>query len=182
MKKVMRSLLAITMLIGSIVSVNASEDMEQKDFDPIAYDEFLYGSTIDSEYVIYDEEKGIDRLEDYVEYVNPNARFDDGDWADYYRYFSKVSWINRDGLISLSVKHTDAIYGEKENSWLTLALFHYGQAQWQNAERSNPSSYQSMYNQYVCHVDFAPGVKNPYNLEPSTPDKGYWGFVASACN
>ena len=46
-----------------------------------------------------------------------------------------------------------------------------------------------MYNQYVCHVDWAlvvgiiKGVDR-WNIEPYTTDKGYWGFAnfSAKCN
>lgn len=40
----------------------------------------------------------------------------------------------------------------------------------------------STYNQFVCHADFAREFKTPWNIEPWKKDKGYWGFVGSACN
>lgn len=39
------------------------------------------------------------------------------------------------------------------------------------------NQYWSMYNQFICHADFAKGFKTPWNIEPATPDKGYWGFA-----
>jgi hypothetical protein len=48
----------------------------------------------------------------------------------------------------------------------------------------NISRYWSMYNQYVCHIDFAwgPKHKEEYNLDPWREDKGYHGFVKNQCN
>ncbi len=44
-----------------------------------------------------------------------------------------------------------------------------------------------MYNQYACHSDFrwvvAAGKNSTtWNIEPATPDKGYWGFAGNGCN
>jgi hypothetical protein len=47
----------------------------------------------------------------------------------------------------------------------------------------NTSQYWSMYNQYVCHTDFASLTgKYDYNLEPGLPDVGYEGMRLKECN
>lgn len=97
-------------------------------------------------------------------------------------YFSSGSWITRDGVKSLSLKHksyltTSTDVGEagvkKADSW--------------NKVKSKFSSSSNWYNtgglkdQYDCHFGFAKS-KNPWNLEPSRPDVSYAVTVAKLCN
>ncbi|MFV0381900.1 MAG: DUF2599 domain-containing protein [Breznakia sp.] len=94
--------------------------------------------------------------------------------------FSTVTWIKRSGKVSLSVtpKHPRAV--NKSASWNQLYLYfqyHPFYTQVQNQSRQS-----SLYNQYICHVDFAKDRKVPWNLEPWRRDKGYWGFVFNRCN
>jgi Protein of unknown function (DUF2599) len=47
----------------------------------------------------------------------------------------------------------------------------------------NTSQYWSMYNQYVCHTDFATILgKDEYNIEPWRSDMGYNNFAFNGCN
>ena len=56
-----------------------------------------------------------------------------------------------------------------------------------NTQVKNDTKQTSMYNQFLCHADFARGFKTPWNLEPWNlepwkQDKGCWGFVRGGCN
>lgn len=189
MKKLFNVTLALLFAVTSFGSIGVSanekgsEDEAYVELDPVTYDEFLYGDKVNVEYVIYDEARGIDNIE---EHMNRNrtvrGAIPPEDIADYRKFFSSVSWINRGGVISLSVNYNNAIFSAKERSWNVLLMAHYNDYYWNNARNSNPSANNSMYHQYTCHVDFAGSLKKPYNLEPYTADKGYWGFVGNACN
>lgn len=109
----------------------------------------------------------------------------------YKNSFKSVAWIYRSGEgYSLSIKPKSHI--NKEQSWKALEYQFldknpYASNPWIKALRSNPTSRKSMYNQYVCHIDFQGAVtiiKGGYtvNIEPHKPDKGYWGFVTTGCN
>lgn len=108
----------------------------------------------------------------------------------YKESFKSVAWIYRDGVYSLSIKPKNNM--KKEISWRALeyTALHknpYPSNPWMKALKTNPTSIKSMYNQYVCHVDFKAAVaiiKGEYviNIEPHKPDKGYWSFVKTGCN
>jgi hypothetical protein len=110
------------------------------------------------------------------------------------RYTDSVKWIYRD-------MYTDPATGQKVFKWsLNIVPSECGRtsrnptnwksweevvskAPYNNEENSvawdktwNTSQYWSMYNQYVCHTDFASHKgKYDYNLEPDRVDAGYWG-------
>lgn len=155
------------------------------EIDPIQADLDLYGSEIIEEDIIYDEELGIDRLRE--EYMKNNVArgpvYDDEFGAKYKKYFKKVSWINRGGVWSLSVTYQwgNGISGHKDDSYDILLRFHHNDSRWVDAKKKNPSTYDSVWHQYACHYDWVRGNKNPYNLEPYTPDKDYWAFVRNSC-
>lgn len=132
--------------------------------------------------MIYDEELGIDNLGVYYG-ISPYLRgsLAGEEWDRYVTYFKSVSWIKRDGVVSLSVyPHND--YLIKEDSWNLLYRVHKDDSYWVNAKKTNSTVDNSLYHQYTCHADWAVTLKVPWNLEPSKADKGYWGFVVSACN
>lgn len=97
-----------------------------------------------------------------------------------YTYFNSMSWITRNGVVSLSLTPKDPYTIDKEPAWAEACL--YFQYHPIYTQIDNPTKLNSMYNQFVCHADFARGFKTPWNIEPVTPDKGYWGFVGSGCN
>ena len=86
---------------------------------------------------------------------------------------SSTSWLDRGGVWSASIIPTScgAWGGQAWYSW-EEAYSKIDSAHW-----DRNTNYWSMYNQYACHVDFAKGVKTPWNIEPSKSDKGYWGFA-----
>ena len=95
-----------------------------------------------------------------------------------------VTWIQRDGQWSAS------------NNPTYCGRWNCGGGQWacwqESYDKTPPSSqwdkqwntnqYWSMYNQYVCHADYAKPKPGNWNLEPWRADKGYQGFVNSSCN
>ncbi len=101
-----------------------------------------------------------------------------------YTYFTSLSWITRNGELSLSMMPQDPVSLLDETKM---------NAAWAEAVRffehhplytaiNNSSKYNSMYNQFVCHVKWPNALKTPWNLEPIKEDKGYAGFVLSGCN
>jgi hypothetical protein len=71
---------------------------------------------------------------------------------------------------------------ESWNSWsevYDLTLYHKA---WPYPQAYGTNKYWSMYNQFVCYADWPGGFKTPWNIEPSTKDKGYWRFVENWCN
>ncbi len=99
----------------------------------------------------------------------------------HYTHFHSLSWIvKEDGMRALSMDPIHPFTIDKDGAWLEAVR--YFQYHPMYTEISNPTKYQSMYNQFLCHADFARGFKTPWNLEPARQDKGYAGFVASGCN
>lgn len=97
-----------------------------------------------------------------------------------FTYFTSISWISRDGKLSLSLNPKSPYTIDKDKSWQEAVRFFQYHPMYR--EEQNPSKYMSMYNQYGCHVDYARGFKTPWNIEPWKEDKGYWGFVLNGCN
>lgn len=131
-------------------------------------DQDKYGdeSTITNRIVMYDATDGTSS--DEIELLS---------YAGYYACFEKVEWIERNGKWSLSVYPIFKSGGySKDAAFDFLKEFHLGDSHW------NYRNVESMYNQFVCHYDWAGFLKKPWNLEPDTPDKGYWGFVSDKCN
>lgn len=179
--------LCLSMIIFGIVivPVEAKQDRltpEELANRVILRDLEIYGTQIDDYIIVYDSNLGIDLLginewkndfNVYARAINYGQIYSD--------CFTNVTWILRDGIWSLSITHTfnGISFAGGHNGQIAfdaLAYFRAGIQQWTS------SSTSSMKNQFQCHVDVARQFKNPYNLEPSTPDKGYLGFVASACN
>lgn len=96
-----------------------------------------------------------------------------------FTYFSSISWLPRDGVMSLSLMPKSP-WSISHNSWYEAAQFFQYHPIYTNI--NNPSKFNSMYNQYICHVNLAQGFKLPWNLEPIKPDKGYAQWQGSGCN
>ena len=98
-------------------------------------------------------------------------------------YFSKVEWIERDGVTSLSiypkayviytptghdfVKHIKTSFKLLEEKYGT-------DVQWKNGK--------SLESQYSCHVNFAGTSKVPWNIEPHRTTTDSWQMILSKCN
>ena len=194
MKKIMSFTLAFLMVFSNTLGVSAETiNGEDEANTPYEQDRLLYGDQIEFRIVIYDQTTG---------YINPNyidtlmgvtlnAVVPDDDvigGAFHFKYFSKVEWISRSGKISLSLTPRDGTVINKQKNWDSIYVTYKNDNYWKNSGNSTVDA--SMYNQFVCHYDFAPYAGNSsyadfletWDLEPGTPDKGYWGFVNNKCN
>lgn len=81
-----------------------------------------------------------------------------------FTYFNSISWISRDGKMSLSLSPKSPFFTNKELSWQEAIRFfqYYPMCR----QETNKTKFMSMYNQYACHVDFVRGIKTPWNIEP----------------
>lgn len=148
----------------------------------------LYGDIIDKEIVFYDESLNFYNPAYYDLALNTIVTkgidpVDPGGLAPYYmKYFKRISWTSRTGVWSLSLTPKDGNVGEESQVWNSIKTYFSHDSQWARSGNSTVDS--SMYNQYKCHLDFSfTGMAGPtWDLEPSKPDKGYAGFVASMCN
>lgn len=141
------------------------------DIDPYEADIQLYGSEITERVVMYDST---------INHVSPFELVPGvGTGINYMTFFSKVEWIKRSGVWSLSLTPREAFF-DYNTAWNHVKNEFKNDTQWANSGNSTVDS--SMYNQYVCHYKYAGTLKTPWNLEPSRVDKGYSNFVSSACN
>ena len=107
---------------------------------------------------------------------------------------NSVSWIYRDNLYSASISPTNCGAYNSINNWNA----------WQEAVDKTPlfcstysgktcikyewnknygtSVYWSMYDQFVCHTEYAKGWKPIWNLEPARRNWGYLDTVKYSCN
>ncbi|MCG7343997.1 DUF2599 domain-containing protein [Sporosarcina sp. ACRSL] len=98
-------------------------------------------------------------------------------------YFSKVEWIDRKGIKSVSIypKETLTEWSSQEvrekhskRSFELLAADFGKDTRWMNTE--------SLYVQYKCHEVFAGSRKVPWNLEPHRTETDYRATVRKSCN
>lgn len=205
MKKIFLAVISFGVLFAYFpVQINAEEkisdysDIEfpqfNNSFDPDA-DIKLYGEIIDEEIVVYDEELGIDFLEEYALQANLKNRLSRG-WENsgnvgrnelnaLRNLHSSITWIRREGVWSLSLATRKDFGGHykrtgytREQTWRVVEILFYNDYQW----RRNATG---MYNQYVCHWNgmstFPSKFKSPWNVEPSNT-KSYSALVLNNCN
>lgn len=181
--------MSIMVMMSGFVFADASENKpDYSKMTPYEVDRLLHGDVIDEEIVMYDETTGVylpSYYDDALGTIVPNAvdPVDPGSGGGAYwtKYFSKIAWVSRGGVWSLSLTPRGNVGGEAQ-VWNSIQNSYSSNFQW--ASSGNPSVNSSMKNQYTCHLDFAfTGLAGPtWDLEPSKPDKGYWGFVAGGCN
>lgn len=97
-----------------------------------------------------------------------------------FTYFSSLSWITRSGVLSLSCSPKNPWTVSLEGSWGEAVRFFQYHPMY--TAINNPSKYDSMYNQYKCHAEFARGIKTPWNIEPAKANKSYSDWMTSGCN
>lgn len=88
--------------------------------------------------------------------------------------------VNANEIISTEKFSNITDYEEyiiKVNDNVETHRHHHRDALWLGTGNNN-----GMRDQYLCHWDVLGGLKNPYNLEPSRPDVGYWQTVLARCN
>lgn len=95
-------------------------------------------------------------------------------------YFSRVAWITRNGVVSLSLNPKDAVRNEMSQAtvaWNYLSSTGNGgmgaTQYWKNTA--------SMRAQYFCHFNFVK-TKSEWNLEPDLTTTDWWGTISGKCN
>jgi len=81
--------------------------------------------------------------------------------GEYYDYFTKSFWITRNGIKSLSIYPINLPWSAPgiNKAWAAIKRFHSWNSEWYNEN--------SLYKQFMCHVNIAGSWKTPWNLEPS---------------
>ncbi|RMZ98435.1 hypothetical protein BpHYR1_053605 [Brachionus plicatilis] len=88
-------------------------------------------------------------------------------------YFESASWIDRNGVVALSIFHKTIAYDKVEAAFKELETRFSSDVQWKNRD--------ALYMQFLCHVNFAP-AKNPWNIEPHRVTTSYLQHILNACN
>ena len=81
--------------------------------------------------------------------------------GEYYDYLTKSFWITRNGIKSLSIYPINLPWSAPgiNKAWAAIKRFHSWNSEWYNEN--------SLYKQFMCHVNIAGSWKTPWNLEPS---------------
>lgn len=194
MKKLMCSLLATIICLGvtgfpvyaqempniednnveEIDSLSSTYDSSLIDWDSIDFISVFYldGSLEEDPFLKEAQDRGISIILEPIVYIQTRASS--------FKHFKSISWISRSDGISLSVMPNSPFTISKESAW--SEIYKFIQYHPMYTQVKNDTKQTSMYNQFVCHADFAKGFKTPWNLEPWRQDKGYWGFVRGGCN
>ena len=194
MKKLMCSLLATIICLGvtgfpvyaqempniednnveEIDSLSSTYDSSLIDWDSIDFISVFYldGSLEEDPFLKEAQDRGISIILEPTVYIQTRASS--------FKHFKSISWISRSDGISLSVMPNSPFTISKESAW--SEIYKFIQYHPMYTQVKNDKKQTSMYNQFVCHADFAKGFKTPWNLEPWRQDKGYWGFVRGGCN
>lgn len=194
MKKLMCSLLATIICLGvtgfpvyaqempniednnveEIDSLSSTYDSSLIDWDSIDFISVFYldGSLEEDPFLKEAQDRGISIILEPTVYIQTRASS--------FKHFKSISWISRSDGISLSVMPNSSFTISKESAW--SEIYKFIQYHPMYTQVKNDTKQTSMYNQFVCHADFAKGFKTPWNLEPWRQDKGYWGFVRGGCN
>lgn len=88
-------------------------------------------------------------------------------------YFDSAGWIDRDGVIALSIHHKTVPYDQIPAAFSELESRFSSDPEWRNRD--------SLYMQFMCHVNFAPN-KNPWNIEPHRITTSYLQHILNGCN
>lgn len=100
----------------------------------------------------------------------------------YGSYFSKGEWITRDGDVSLSLTHKEYILSGTANDKIIKLVDSWNKVVDRHSVNSNWSNASGLHDQYSCHYNTIGRNKNPWNIEPSRPDKSYAATVYEGCN
>jgi hypothetical protein len=88
-------------------------------------------------------------------------------------YFNQVSWVTRDGEVSLSIDHKKVNVLDQTEAFQILEDLYSSDPNWKNRD--------SLYAQFCCHVQFA-FFKNPWNLEPARTTTSLLTTILNKCN
>lgn len=142
----------------------------------------VYVNAHDEEYIKNIEFDDGTTVGDY-NYVINNVTSKTRDTSELTTYFDYVGWIDRDGVISLSLDPVDAVRNttsSMESAWTALENPDNGvstDANWP----TEAANLQTLRWQYDCHWTFAK-TKDYWNLEPSRTADNYLAVILGECN
>ncbi|WP_252502141.1 DUF2599 domain-containing protein [Sporosarcina sp. Marseille-Q4943] len=130
------------------------------------------------------EEKvdGVEKEEDDTVDEEQKGRLDYSKFGSEH-YFEKIEWINRNGMVSLSIYPKFPVFNNEDGqldeqhikrSFDVIEVEHGEDEKWDNTE--------SMRAQYECHVYFARDSKVPWNIEPHRTESRFVETVLKSCN
>lgn len=192
--KVVLSFLLLTSNVGVVQAVS-NETLDTPNFTDEEIQNLInqmpdewYEEEDEGEIVyLYDEEQEIDVLDSYLEnIITPFGWENEGDVGsgDIQKLrdaFSKIVWLERSGVWSLSLT---------PKNWYETTGYNSGQMfnviaiMWAKDYYWNYQNMSSMRNQFMCHWDIARTMKTPWNIEPSKADRGsdFWIPGLNTCN
>ncbi len=177
MKKRITAFILTVFVMCSLFGFSYAKVIMQDD-DTIVIDVLI--NNYDEEYIKnieLDDGTVIGDHEYVINFVGADLQSDDpseGSWGGYFNY---AAWINRDGLITLSldpVSTVRASWSKAEAAWTALESSSL-------AASSNWKNSTCMYWQYKCHFNYA-NDKTYWNIEPSRNAASYAAVVLGRCN
>lgn len=98
------------------------------------------------------------------------------------KYFDKIEWINRNGVVSLSIYPSSLFMSFTQNTLYYAAISEsWGIIQRNYSSNSKWKNTKSMEMQYRCHAMYAQ-FKTPWNIEPHRTETNFNKVVAAGCN
>lgn len=173
------SLIAMLLISVILVSAVASTVMAAENPEVVIT---VYVNAHDETYIEniqFDDGTTIGDYNYVIQYAIPQTRTT----TELTTYFEYVGWIDRDGVISLSLDPVDAVRNTSssmESAWTALENPENGvsvDANWPTA----PQNLQTFRWQYDCHFTFAK-TKDYWNLEPSRAADNYLAVIFGKCN
>ena len=105
-------------------------------------------------------------------------------YLTYNDYFSNVSWITRNGLVSLSITPKSGMFSDNGNVAMARAFHSFSLLKERFGSDSRWKNEGSLSAQYHCHFMFAGMNKTPWNLEPHRTETNPWSWnmITKRCN
>lgn len=98
-------------------------------------------------------------------------------------YFTKIEWIDRGGVISLSLYPSEYLLDNPNgNVAMAKASTAWGLVEDEYSSDSKWDNGKSLEAQFHCHAAAARGFKTPWNLEPHRTETDLWETMKKKCN
>ena len=183
MKKMFKLLLVVSLFACFVLPIDASNGTW---YAITEADKASLGDEYDDIIVVYDEA---------TNYFNPDyftpseislyamLPGDNGEGGPFfYKYFSRVAWVTRNGIVSLALTPKVVNVLEKNKNWDSIYASFSDDSQWVNS--GNPDVDEVMEKQFACHFDGQVYIEagDGWNLEPHRDNYSYTHYLANRCN